>query len=67
MLVRWAIRRYMDLLPAWLQVVLVGLVVVWLGWGMLFDTSKSGGLAGYNHTDRPIFSFWVNDNWGEGI
>ena len=21
-------------------------------------------LYGHNHTDRPIFSYWVNDNWG---
>ncbi|CAH1044470.1 DUF3304 domain-containing protein [Halomonas sp. TD01] len=67
MLVRWAIRRYMDLLPVWLQVVLVGLVVVWLGWGMLFDTSKSGSLMGHNHTDRPVGSFWVDGNWGGNL
>ncbi|AJO78520.1 DUF3304 domain-containing protein [Pseudomonas sp. MRSN 12121] len=22
------------------------------------------GLYGHNHTDRPIFSYFVNDNWG---
>jgi hypothetical protein len=21
-------------------------------------------LYGHNHTDRPIFSYWVNDQWG---
>lgn len=64
MLVRWAIRRYMRLIPIWLQVLLAGIVVIWLAWSILFNTSKSGSLAGYNHTDRPVFSYWVDGNWG---
>ena len=64
MLVRWAISRYMRLVPAWLQVLLAPIAIVWLAWSMLFNASKSGSLAGYNHTDRPIGSYWVDDNWG---
>lgn len=64
MLVRWAISRYMRLLPTWLKFSLAGLVVIWVAWGMLFNSSKSGSLAGYNHTNRPIFSYWVDGNWG---
>lgn len=64
MLVRWAIRRYMRLLPNWLKITLAGLGVIWVAWSMLFNSSKSGSLAGYNHTNRPIFSYWVDGNWG---
>lgn len=64
MLVRWAVSRYMRLLPTWLKFSLAGLVVIWVAWSMLFNSSKSGSLAGYNHTDRPVFSYWVDDNWG---
>lgn len=64
MLVRWAISRYMRLIPSWLKVILAGLGVIWVAWSMLFNSSKSGSLAGYNHTNRPIFSYWVDGNWG---
>ncbi|MGQ7261633.1 DUF3304 domain-containing protein [Vreelandella sp. V005] len=64
MLVRWAISRYMRLLPNWLKIILAGLGVIWVAWSMLFNSSKSGSLAGYNHTNRPIFSYWIDGNWG---
>lgn len=67
MLVRWAISRYMRLAPVWLQVLLAALVVVWVAWSILFNTSKSGSLMGHNHTDRPIGSFWLDDNWGGNL
>jgi len=67
MLVRWAISRYMRLIPVWVQVLLAALVVVWVTWSMLFNTSKSGSLMGRNHTDRPIGSFWVDENWGGNL
>ncbi|MCE8031888.1 DUF3304 domain-containing protein [Billgrantia tianxiuensis] len=59
-----AIRRLYRLIPAWLKVVLSGAIVIALGWQAFFPSSVSGSLAGYNHTDRPIFSYWVNGNWG---
>lgn len=64
MLVRWTISRYLRLLPAWLKILLAGLFLIWLAWEMIFNTSKNGSLAGYNHTERPIFSYWVDGNWG---
>ncbi|WP_445010112.1 DUF3304 domain-containing protein [Vreelandella stevensii] len=64
MLVRWAISRYLRLLPAWLKILLAGLFLIWLAWEMILNTSKNGSLAGYNHTERPIFSYWVDGNWG---
>ncbi|MGM0825031.1 MAG: DUF3304 domain-containing protein [Pseudomonadota bacterium] len=67
MLVRWAIGRYMRLIPVWLQVVLGAMIAAWLAWSMLFNTSKSGSLTGHNHTDRPIGSFWVDGNWGGNL
>ena len=64
MLVRWAMNRFFRLIPVWLQVVMVGIIVLALTWQVFFPSSVGGSLAGYNHTDRPIFSFWVNENWG---
>ena len=64
MLVRWAISRYMRLIPVWLQVSLAALVIIWLAWGMVFNTPKSGSLVGYNHTDRPLGRYFVDGNYG---
>lgn len=64
MLVRWATNRYMRLIPVWLQVLLGALVVAWHSWSTLFNTSKSGSLIGYNHTDRPIGRYFVDGNYG---
>lgn len=38
---------------------LIGSYVFW-------QYQRPGGAAlyGHNHTDRPVFSYWVNDNWG---
>ncbi|WP_366070380.1 DUF3304 domain-containing protein [Halomonas sp. CnH100-B] len=57
----------MRLIPVWLQIVLAALVIVWLAWSMLFNPSISGSLIGHNHTDRPIGSFWLDDNWGGNL
>lgn len=37
-----------------------------LGTYLLWQYQRPGGaiLYGHNHTDRPIFSYWVNGNWG---
>ncbi|WP_313026016.1 DUF3304 domain-containing protein [Pseudomonas lopnurensis] len=43
-----------------------------LGWGLLiaayliwqYQRTPGAALYGHNHTDRPIFSYFVNDNWG---
>lgn len=67
MIARWAINRYMRLLPTWLKFLLAGLVVIWIAWSMLFDSSKSGSLMGHSHIDRPIYSFWVDGNWGGNL
>lgn len=64
MLVRWAISRYMRLVPVWLQVSLAAFVIIWFVWGMVFNTSKSGSLVGYNHTDRPLGRYFVDGNYG---
>ncbi|WP_340163092.1 DUF3304 domain-containing protein [Vreelandella olivaria] len=67
MLVRWAISRYMRLIPVWLQVLLAAMAILWLAWSMLFNTSKSGSLMGHSYIDRPIYSFWVDGNWGGNL
>lgn len=64
MLARWAINRFFRLIPVWLQVVMFGGIALALAWQAFSSSSVSGSLAGYNHTERPIFSYWVNDNWG---
>jgi len=43
-----------------------------LGWGLLiaayliwqYQRTPGAALYVHNHTDRPIFSYFVNDNWG---
>ncbi len=37
-----------------------------IGWFLAWQYQRPGGasLYGHNHTDRPIFSYWVNDGWG---
>ncbi|MEG3081806.1 DUF3304 domain-containing protein [Halomonas sp. 5021] len=67
MLARWAISRYMRLIPIWLQVLLGAMIAAWLAWSMLFSPSKSGSLMGHNLTERPIGSFWVDGNWGGNL
>ncbi|WP_324728869.1 DUF3304 domain-containing protein [Pseudomonas chlororaphis] len=51
-----------------LQKTLINLLV----WGVLiaayfiwqYSRMPGAALYGHNHTDRPIFSYFVNDNWG---
>lgn len=46
-----------------LQLLLWGsLVVAFFTWQAL--RMPGAALYGHNHTDRPIFSYFVNDNWG---
>ena len=33
-------------------------------WLWKYFTPQGGALYGHNHTDRPIYSYWINDNWG---
>ncbi|WJV26525.1 MULTISPECIES: DUF3304 domain-containing protein [Pseudomonas] len=42
--------------------VLAALVVGYFIWQ--YSRMPGAALYGHNHTDRPIFSYFVNDNWG---
>ncbi|WMJ02809.1 DUF3304 domain-containing protein [Pseudomonas chlororaphis subsp. aurantiaca] len=42
--------------------VLVALVAGYFIWQ--YSRMPGAALYGHNHTDRPIFSYFVNDNWG---
>lgn len=64
MLARWAMNRFFRLIPIWLQVAMVGAIVIAVIWQSLFREPTGGSLVGYNHTDRLVFSYWVNGNWG---
>jgi len=48
----------------WPLVILFYLMLI--GGYLLWQYQRPGGafLYGHNHMDRPIFSYWVNDNWG---
>jgi len=48
----------------WPLIILFYLVLI--GGYLLWQSQRPGGafLYGHNHTDRPIFSYWVNDMWG---
>ena len=48
----------------WPLVILFYLLLI--GGYLLWQYQRPGGafLYGHNHTDRPIFSYWVNDKWG---
>ena len=46
-----------------LSLVLFGLLVLgYVGW--IYTRMPGAGLSVHNHTDRPIFSYFVNENWG---
>lgn len=64
MLVRWAMRRILDALPVWLQVLLVAALLAYWGWHESLRMPTGGALQSHSHIDRPIYSYWVNDNWG---
>ena len=54
-------------LPTMLRGVLIAMFYLTLiGSFILWQYQSPGGAALYvhNHSDRPIFSYWVNDNWG---
>ncbi|AMD00823.1 DUF3304 domain-containing protein [Halomonas chromatireducens] len=67
MLSRWAISRFFRLIPTWLQVILVGAIVTAVVWQFFLREPTGGSLTGHTHIDRPIYSFWVNDNWGGNL
>ena len=52
-------------IPLTLLCWLVGIGLV-IGVPVLIQSFQTPGAAlyGHNHTDRPIFSYWVNDQWG---
>ncbi|MFC3284003.1 DUF3304 domain-containing protein [Litchfieldella rifensis] len=60
MLFRWAFDRFV---PVWLQVVFVAGLIAAVAW-QDYSRRDTGRLKSHNHTGRPIFSYWVNDNWG---
>ncbi|WP_355661867.1 DUF3304 domain-containing protein [Halomonas salifodinae] len=43
---------------------MIGAIALLLAWKTFFPSSVNGSLAGHNHIDRPIFSYWVDGNWG---
>ena len=59
-------RKWLSIPKAirWPMVILFYLLLI--SSYLLWQYQRPGGafLYGYNHTDRPIFSYWVNDNWG---
>lgn len=48
----------------WALIILFYLALI--GGYLLWQYQRPAGAAlyGHNHTDRPIFSYWINDNWG---
>ncbi|RHW19508.1 hypothetical protein C2846_18465 [Pseudomonas jilinensis] len=59
-------QRWLSL-PTWLRWSLMlmfylTLIVSFVMWQ--YQRPGGAALSGHNHTDRPIFSYWVNDNWG---
>ncbi len=60
-------RQHWLSLPTWLRwsLILVFYLSLFIGF-VIWQYQRPGGAALYvhNHTDRPIFSYWVNDNWG---
>jgi hypothetical protein len=54
-------------LPAWQRTIATALFfsILMLACGVwLFSRTPGAGLYIHNHTERPIFSYFVNDNWG---
>jgi len=59
-------QRWLNL-PTWLRWALsLTFYVTLIGGYVLWQYLRPAGamLSGHNHTDRPIFSYWVNDKWG---
>ncbi|MCQ4289289.1 DUF3304 domain-containing protein [Pseudomonas stutzeri] len=58
---RW--RSLSSLHKGLLQLLLWGsLIVAYVIWQAL--RMPGAALYGHNHTDRPIFSYFINENWG---
>ena len=59
-------QKWLSLPPSlrWSLIILFYLSLI--GGYLLWQYQRPSGAAlyGHNHTDRPIFSYWVNDNWG---
>lgn len=64
MLVRWVIRRVFRDVPTWIQVTGVVAILAYVGWYNFLRMPTSGSLVGHKYIERPIYSYWVNDNWG---
>ena len=58
--------RWLSLPKAIRWPLIIGFYLLLLGGYLLWQSLRPGGafLYGHNHTDRPIFSYWVNDKWG---
>jgi len=52
-------RALRGLLIALCWLLLIGGYLLWQ-----YLRPQGAALYGHNHTQRPIFSYWVNDNWG---
>jgi hypothetical protein len=59
-------KKWLTLAPTvrWTLIILFYLSLI--GAYLLWQYQRPSGVALYshNHTDRPIFSYWVNDKWG---
>tara|TARA_R110000796_G_scaffold9287_1_gene31842 strand:+ start:1775 stop:2263 length:489 start_codon:yes stop_codon:yes gene_type:complete len=59
-------QKWLSLPPSlrWSLIILFYLSLI--GGYLLWQYQRPSGAALYshNHTDRPIFSYWVNDRWG---
>ncbi|MES3677893.1 hypothetical protein QC589_18270 [Halomonas elongata] len=64
MLVRWVIRRVFRDVPTWIKVVGVVAILAYVGWYNFLRMPTGGSLVGHKYIERPIYSYWVNDNWG---
>ncbi|MFJ7313490.1 DUF3304 domain-containing protein [Pseudomonas sp. NPDC098747] len=53
-------------LPSSVQWTLFGVTLTAVGGSLLWTyfTPQGAALYSHNHTDRPIFSYWVNGSWG---
>ncbi|PSJ20591.1 hypothetical protein CVH10_16730 [Halomonas sp. ND22Bw] len=67
MLVRWIFRRIFRDVPAWIKVAVVLAVLAYVGWYNFIRMPTGGTLQSHSYIDRPIYSYWVNDNWGGNL
>lgn len=64
MLVRCLFRRVLRGVPTWILVVGVLVILAYVGWYNFLRMPTGGTLQSHSYIDRPIYSYWVNDNWG---